>query len=342
MMRGATLAVIALLSVSLVANATEYFYDDFEDGDVTDWTVLTAPTHTATVAAWIGGAYGLEGSMYNDTGVKDAQMNQTGLSPTVGNVVWLSADFRHTGGYNGGGGASYKHAAVWFLTATGEGYGLQFSGARWDSDGPIDLLDVSLRWTDGTGNLDIGGDEDGAGIAGQWDQPGIMSTDNWGDHRLEACIDWDNYIATVYLDGAQIAQELTVIAPGEEWTKDFVEVRVCQRNVLNQWGFEPVIVDDIYAGDVQNPHTDPPIVGGDADSNLKVELVDLGVLATYYNTGGNPWTQADFNFDYTVDLVDLGILATNYGYDGTGAGVPEPATMALFGLAGLALLRKRS
>jgi len=64
---------------------------------------------------------------------------------------------------------------------------------------------------------------------------------------------------------------------------------------------------------------------GDANDDSKVNVVDLGILATNYGRnlqaeGVDPslwWGLADFNNDGKVDVVDLGILATNYNSSGS-------------------------
>ncbi len=99
-------------------------------------------------------------------------------------------------------------------------------------------------------------------------------------------------------------------------------------------------------------------VGGDADGDLTVGIVDLAILASNYETGSDlTWYDGDFNGDNIVDIVDLAILAGDYGFDGTngmptmvpftspaeasGSEVPEPITAVLLGLAGSALLVKK-
>jgi hypothetical protein len=82
---------------------------------------------------------------------------------------------------------------------------------------------------------------------------------------------------------------------------------------------------------------------GDANKDNIVNIIDLGILATNYDTlTGMTWDQGDFNNDGSVNIVDLGILATEYDWVGTaGASVPEPMTLGLLALAGLMIRRKK-
>ncbi len=87
-------------------------------------------------------------------------------------------------------------------------------------------------------------------------------------------------------------------------------------------------------------------IGGDANLSGFVNVTDLGVLATHYQAGsGKIWSTADFSGDGVVDVTDLGILATFYTGTGTAvaasAAVPEPATIALVGLAAAAVMFRR-
>ena len=80
---------------------------------------------------------------------------------------------------------------------------------------------------------------------------------------------------------------------------------------------------------------------GDANGDGVVNLLDLDVLGQNYGvTTGAECTDGDFDADGDVDLVDLDTLGRNYGETYPG-GVPEPATMGLLALGGLALLRRR-
>jgi hypothetical protein len=74
---------------------------------------------------------------------------------------------------------------------------------------------------------------------------------------------------------------------------------------------------------------------GDANLDGIVDITDLGILATHWQTTGF-WTDGDFTNDGLVDISDLGILATNWQLGLSSArAVPEPAAMLVAGVCQL-------
>ena len=53
-------------------------------------------------------------------------------------------------------------------------------------------------------------------------------------------------------------------------------------------------------------------LGGDANLDRSVDVTDLGLLATFWQSSGMTFSRGDFNYDTNVDVTDLGILATNW------------------------------
>jgi hypothetical protein len=98
---------------------------------------------------------------------------------------------------------------------------------------------------------------------------------------------------------------------------------------------------------------------GDANLDQRVDITDLGTLATNWQQTGF-WTDGDFNFDGLIDITDLGLLATNWQRElGSierastldealsdmglaGALAPEPSAPFLAALALFAALSRRT
>ncbi len=100
--------------------------------------------------------------------------------------------------------------------------------------------------------------------------------------------------------------------------------------------------------------TDSPFTAlqpGDANGDGMVNLADLQILGDNWQSTTASWSEADFTGDGNVNLADLQILGDNWGF-GVGSdlafdealaqvAIPEPAGLALLGMSGVLLLRRR-
>jgi len=82
-----------------------------------------------------------------------------------------------------------------------------------------------------------------------------------------------------------------------------------------------------------------PTIPGDANLDGIVDQADYTIWYNHYGASGATWADGDVTGDNIVDQADYTVWYNNYG--STGGNVPEPMTMALLAIGGLAMLRRR-
>jgi len=148
---------------------------------------------------------------------------------------------------------------------------------------------------------------------------------------------WDAYLQTGNPSTTDVTVDLmqVVLAAGDSATYDIT--------VWTATGTDFLTVDSYTdSGLIEAPA--PPSLPGDANGDCVVDLSDLSILGTNWDstTATGP-SQGDFNGDGNVDLSDLSILGTNWGAVCPEGAVPtpEPSTIAMLILGALCLFGYR-
>jgi hypothetical protein len=135
---------------------------------------------------------------------------------------------------------------------------------------------------------------------------------------------WASYVGAT-LTIVTAANDLSAIAPFNSVTWN--------NNMVGQVNYTAGAITLTHVG-----------LAGDGNLDGSIDAADYALWFNNYGTAPGLWGSGDFNGDNAVDAADYALWFNNYGalpLPAPAGSVPEPATMALLVLGGLAMLRRR-
>ena len=289
------------------------------------FTLFADPTSGPYGSFDISTGHGLHGSKGAGTNTNDFKGNSVPLGAAVfdGQVqVDMDLQTQAPGCYD-----STTPLKQWFLRDSAHA---SFASIYWESDGDVGL--------------------EGLGIQGATAASGMSVN---GSMHVSLNIDLDaQTVLFSWFDNDDPNDPTTKGSLGlKTYTQAFAP------NVLDIWGRgENNVINSGYDNIAVRALSLP---SGDANLDGQVDVSDLGLLATNWQTSSD-WTGGDFDFSGFVDISDLGILASNWqrgvasplgpeSFDTvlaamglSGVVVPEPASVGILGLGSLLGRRRRA
>jgi hypothetical protein len=291
------------------------------DGDISDWSasnIFTDPVDNAgggEMVRW--GAKFEAGYLYSFVEVADNPVEAYFAAPTSGSKarrivpgLWVDADHSN-------------------LTA------LDSASTHQPWVGGHDGIDVNVEWGGGTvgwpdtGHYDFWGAGDTAANAGtSWLTNGAAA---YAGQVMEFKVKWTDLVS-------DLASYPDAVAP-KSYMKVALGIQSNSRGTGNG-----ITNPTVWGYDLAAP-VNIAILPGDANDDGIVNFSDYLLLSQNFNKTGQDWAHGDFNFDGTVNFADYLLLSQNFGKprgseEFAGASVPEPITLAIFGLGALLIRRK--
>ncbi len=180
-MRRTLFAILLLLLPVYIFSQTDTISDDFEDGDISNWTQNVAATWDATTSSPISGSYSLQHTNAGGSGEEQISIPFSGIEITLGITTWrfqvkhsfnpssqnnwavfLFSDKDATEMYNGG-------------TANGYAVGVDFTGSddliklwRIDNGSLTEIITTSINCQNSVGTANAAGFEITRTASGDW------------------------------------------------------------------------------------------------------------------------------------------------------------------------------
>jgi autotransporter-associated beta strand protein len=217
----------------------------------------------------------------------------TGITNVVEGTLRVNGSISTSGGVSVGGGSNFIVGSTQFISTIT----VQNGGLASLAPGADKVLTLSSLLIDVSGRLDLA----------------------------------DNDLIIDYTGATPIQAIRAALATGSvgPWSGPGIDSSVAASNPAYSLGYAEASTLALSSFDGQPVDSTAVVVkftyGGDANLDGKVDVEDLGCLASSWQQSGL-WTEGDFGFNGSVDVGDLGILATNWQ---AGVGAPlalSPAT----------------